>query len=245
MEWRVQAGGKVITALLMVALAFGDGRDRAVADAVFVGRTPCGAEARRFLGLPKTKRSFDPLSSTRLIEVLYLKGGRERREWLQQEAGPGGASVIIMQCDQRRMVQLNLRAKLYSEFPLVDWPARPTRETPTPETEPPAVTTTFDAVDTGERRRFGSYVAHRVTSTVTIDQAPWTEMTVSRSETDGWYVDLDAFGCFAGARQAFLSAEPVSRRVSGRHQFSVKGTARRGYLGLRRTTGSLLRGIGW
>ena len=42
----------LINALLTITLTFGDAHDRSAADAVFVGRTPCGPEARSFLAIP-------------------------------------------------------------------------------------------------------------------------------------------------------------------------------------------------
>lgn len=46
----------LISTLLTIALAFGGAHEAAATDAVFVGRTPCGPEARRFLGIPSTAR---------------------------------------------------------------------------------------------------------------------------------------------------------------------------------------------
>jgi hypothetical protein len=53
----------------------------------------------------KKRHSFGTTSST---EVLYLKGARERREFLYEQPGNGRPGhAVIMQCDQRRSVQLN------------------------------------------------------------------------------------------------------------------------------------------
>ena len=46
----------LISTLLTNALTSGDAHDRGAPDAVFLGRTPCGPEARRFLGIPPKAR---------------------------------------------------------------------------------------------------------------------------------------------------------------------------------------------
>jgi hypothetical protein len=65
-------------------------------------------------------------------------------------------------------VQLNLEAKLYSTSVLEDWPAQLKRGRAVPEGHGADVTTTFDAVDTGERRPAGRYLARRVRTTVMV-----------------------------------------------------------------------------
>ncbi len=62
----------------------------------------------------KKRHSFGSRSSRSATEVLYLKGARERREFLDQSGNTWPGHVTIMQCDQRRSVQLNPDAKLYS-----------------------------------------------------------------------------------------------------------------------------------
>jgi hypothetical protein len=126
MEWRVHAGGKVISALLTIALALGDGRENAAADAVFVGRTPCGAEARRFLGIPSQAPcefmawnlalSTDGTSRVKLGVVYgvgvpnepgFARGGTAAQlagSWSsKREAGATTGSVYQLTIDGRRM----------------------------------------------------------------------------------------------------------------------------------------------
>ncbi len=58
----------------------------------------------------KTRRAHGVGSST---DLLYLKGARERREFLYDSPGhTGQRHVMLMQCDQRHSVQLNPDAKL-------------------------------------------------------------------------------------------------------------------------------------
>jgi len=180
----------------------------------------------------KTRRSFGAASSRGMAEVLYLKGPRERRESVFEQSGgvarPGSAT--IMQCDQRRSVELNLDAKLYSASALEDSPARLTRGRPEPAGNGADVTTTFDAVDTGERRPAGRYVARRVRTTVTVEAGPGAHTPASTRETDGWYIDLPGLGCSAAATTGHFSALVVERGgLRDRHHYKTKGTASRGY----------------
>ena len=180
----------------------------------------------------KKRHSFGTPSSSGSTEVLYLKGGRERHEFLYEQAGnTGPGQATIVQCDQHRSVQLNLEAKLYSVSVLEDSSARLKVERPVPEGQGADVTTTFDAVDTGERRPAGHYVARRVRTTVTVEPSPGANSPPSTRETDGWYIDLPGLGCSDAATTAYVTANEVvgPSRLRDRHLYKTKGAARRGY----------------
>src|SRR5437016_2826881 len=72
----------------------------------------------------RKRHSFGTTSSRGTTEVLYLKGARERHEFLYEQPGKRPSFATIMQCDQRRSVQLNPEAKLYAVSVLEDWSAR-------------------------------------------------------------------------------------------------------------------------
>jgi hypothetical protein len=180
----------------------------------------------------KKRHSFGSTSSRGTTEVLYLKGARERREFLYEQpgnTGPGHATIV--QCDQRRSVQLNPEAKLYSVSVLKDWSEQFKRRRPLPEGQGADVTTTFDAVDTGERRRVGGYVARRVRTTVTVEPGPGANTPASKRETDGWYIDLPGLGCSDAGTTAYLTVgEGVGPGgLLDRHHYKTKGAARPGY----------------
>ena len=180
----------------------------------------------------KKRHSFGTASSMAITEVLYVKGARERREVLYQQSGNAGPGyATIMQCDQRRSVQLNPEAKLYSVSALEDWSGHFRRRRPPPEEQGADVTTTFDAVDTGERRRVGHYVARRVRTTVTVKPTPGANTTESMRESDGWYIDLPGLGCSDAETTAHLAVGEVVRPggLRDRHHYKTKGAARRGY----------------
>lgn len=180
----------------------------------------------------KKRHSFSSTSSSGTTEVLYLKGARERREFLYEQLGnTGPGHATIMQCDQQRSVQLNVEAKLYSVSVLNDWSQQFKRRRALPEGQGADVTTTFDTVDTGERRRVGRYVARRMRTTVTVEPSPGANTLASTRETDGWYIDLPGLGCSDTETTAYLivgeSVGPGGLR--DRHHYKTQGAARRGY----------------
>src|SRR5215470_3483432 len=133
----------------------------------------------------RTQRAFGP--TARSTEILSLKGARERREEIVEAPGRKESRYItITQCDRQRTIQLNVAARLFgisnlrTPLPWL-WYRRPV-----PEATGADVTTTFDAVDTGERRTIGHHVARRVWSTVTVEPSAGAQTPWSRSETDGW-----------------------------------------------------------
>ena len=180
----------------------------------------------------KKRHSFGNTSSRGTTEVLYLKGARERHEFIveqPEDTSPGYATII--QCDRRRSVQLNPEAKLYSVSVMEDWSARLKGGRPVSEGQGADVTTTFDAVDTGERRRAGRYVARRVRTTVTVESSPGANTPPSTRETDGWYIDLPGLGCSDTATTAYLTTGEVvgPGGLRDRHHYKTKGGASRGY----------------
>jgi hypothetical protein len=181
----------------------------------------------------KKRHSFGPTSSTSTTEVLYLQGARERREFLYDYSGSRSLGyATVTQCDQRRSVQLNPEAKIYSVSVLEDWSAQFKRGRPVPEGQGADVTTTFDAVDTGERRPAGHYVARRVRTTVTVEPSPGANTSPSTRETDGWYIDLPGLGCSDAATTAYVSVGEAVRPggLRDRHHYKTKGAASRGYV---------------
>ena len=181
----------------------------------------------------KKRRALGTASSSRTTELLYLKGARERRELtFERRSGDAPAgSATISQCDQRRSVQLNLVAKLYAVSVLEDFSERRTRRPPLPEGQGADVTTTMDAVDTGERRQVGRYVARRVRTTITVDPSSGANTPASTREIDGWYIDLPGLGCSKQTATGYLTVGEVVRPggLQDRQQYLTKGAARRGY----------------
>jgi hypothetical protein len=215
--------GRRSVLLLAIALA--------VAPVILAQTRPIPAFVPTFADLMIKKRhSFGGTLSRSTTEVLYLKGARERREFLYEQPGTTGPRhATVMQCDERRSVQLNLDAKLYAVSVLRDSEQFEPRR-PLPEGQGADVTTTFDAVDTGERRRVGRYVARRVRTTVTVEPSPGAKTPASTKETDGWYIDLPGLGCSEAETTAYLIVEGVGLGgLRDRHHYKTTRAARLGY----------------
>ena len=195
----------------------------------------------------KTRRTFDHENSSISTTIVYLKGARQRTEdtfdWLPRASASTGSKrthvgTHITQCDERRSVLLNEEAKTYAYSPIED-PSVYLRRAQTAASRPPQpeptggdVTITIDAVDTGERRTMGRYIARRVITTTMTEPGPGTSTPASDSKQDGWYVDLPSTNCWEqGDRSetfvytiAWLSDAP-----SDRVHLNRLGTAHRGY----------------
>jgi hypothetical protein len=178
----------------------------------------------------KTRHTLDAAFPLVHNQVLYLKGARERIEsvYVGFESDPAGG-ITIIQCDERRSIQLNADANTYSVHVMKDW-SRAILGPPLREPQGADVTTTSDAVDTGERRQVGHYVARRVRTTVTVEPSIGANTPPSRTETDGWYVDLPGLGCSGTEATAYVTGEVVSSGgVADSHHYKTIGRARRGY----------------
>jgi hypothetical protein len=194
----------------------------------------------------KKRHVLSAASSSGTTELLYLKGARERREFtFERPSGNARAgSATISQCDQRRNVQLNLEAKLYTVSILEDSSEWLMRRRALPEGHGADVTTTVDAVDTGERRQVGRYVARRVRTTITVEPSPGANTPASTRGTDGWYIDLPGLGCSKATTTTYLALGEVVRPggLPDRHHYVTKRAARRGYA-IEETTRSTQPGL--
>lgn len=194
-------------------------------------RSGSGFAVPDFADLTITTRASFGAERSSTTTTLYLKGSRERLESvfapLLDNAGTRHAS--IQQCDQRRSIHLNLDARIYAVAKFVDLSSGIDREAPLQEPQGPVVTTTVDAVDTGERRQVGRQVARRVRTTVVVSPSAGANTPASRREIDGWYVDLPGRGCLDREAVATMLADVNPNGPRDRHRYEAKGTARRGY----------------
>jgi hypothetical protein len=184
----------------------------------------------------KTRQTFGERSSTESIQVVYLKGPRERFEYIVERPRAAESHlVLIYQCDKRQTLELNAEAKIYGASPFEEWSEHLKRLRPVAQPQPNGadVTIATDAVDTGERRRLGNHVARHVRTRVTVEAMPGANTRPRTEETDGWYLDLPGISCSnAGdtATGVFLSGEVVRPGgVRDRLHFKTLGNAPRGY----------------
>jgi len=196
----------------------------------------------------KTRHAFERENSSINTAIVYLKGARQRREdivdfppHVTAKTGSTRTHIrtSITQCDERRTVMLNDEAKTYVYSPIEDpsfylrRAAQLAARRP-PESEPAGgdVTITIDAVDTGERRTMGRYVARHVITTTRTESGPGTSMPPGENSQDGWYIDLPSANCWDWGDSpepfTFMSLQRAGA-PDDRVHIKRRGTARRGY----------------
>jgi len=177
----------------------------------------------------KTRRTNGHRHSTE--ETLYLKGARQRSEYVIQNAGSTMDRVSITQCDEKLRLNLNNKEKTYASFPIEDWAtrAKQTRPTPPPEMTGADVTVTIDSVDTGERRKLGSHELRHVKTTTKVEPGAGAVKQPSITEVDGWYIDLPGLSCRESRGVGFGYVVATSGK---RDHIQIKrlGTAPHGYV---------------
>jgi hypothetical protein len=176
----------------------------------------------------KTRRTDGNRHSTE--ETLYLKGARQRSEYVIRNAGSTIDRVTITQCDEKLRLNLNNQQKTYASFPIEDWTTQAKRPRPTSQQEMTGsdVTVTIDSVDTGERRKIGCHEIRHVKTTTKVEPAAGAVMQPSITEVDGWYIDLPGLSCRESRGVGFGYVAATSGKRD-RIQIRRLGTASRGY----------------
>lgn len=153
----------------------------------------------------KTREVGDDRFTTQITTTVYLKGAWQRRE--MDYRFPSGSAqgragdIVITRCDDHTTLLLNPAANVFARSKIMPtgyvsvsvtkhWSATHVHESAGAE-----VTTTVNTVDTGERRKVGSYTARHVIKTTTTLPAPGAGTPRSESVEDGWYIDLPPLGC--------------------------------------------------
>ena len=133
-----------------------------------------------------------------------IKGARERSE---SSSGYGGDMVKITQCDLKRIIQISENTKKYVITPMETGDSTPAAGSPGGASAPTGpsrrggvVTYVTTAVDTGERKEMFGFTARHVKSSMSMESSPDAcNQIKQRTETDGWYVDLNIeFNCQTG-----------------------------------------------
>jgi hypothetical protein len=159
------------------------------------------------------------------VTTRFFKGARQRGETNVGDQHAGYPYILL--CDQRVQYSLNLANKTYISMPL-DFKER-ARQFPAkqPETSAGELTVTTDAVDTGERRKAGSYEARHIKTTITAEPGPGAIGKASKTIVDGWYIDIPGMNCRDASEQE-IGWSTLWSGHSDRIIFKQVGKARRG-----------------
>ncbi len=169
-----------------------------------------------------------------------IKGARERSERHQKIASmPAGMNmdmIDITQCDMRRTIQINDRARKYLITPMEsENSASDTATMGRPATAGPpqrggTVTYVSSTSDTGERKQVFGFTARHLKSTMSTESSPDACSRENlRIERDGWYIDLNTeFSC-AIERPLQVNMRAPRPGCQDRVRFRRNGAIRLGY----------------
>jgi hypothetical protein len=176
----------------------------------------------------RTKTSFgDQTSET----TLFYKGRRQRFE---QNAG-SMRIVNLMECDLRRTILINDRARKYMITPFGKTDSSTAADSSVDSSASQQtrrggiVTYIMTATDTGERKQMFGLTARHIKTATSVEPSPEAcDQSKSRSESDGWYVDLQLPDC---NQEAYASANRRANRSQCEDEIRYKqtGTAKLGY----------------
>lgn len=140
-------------------------------------------------------RTKNTMAGNTSESAVYIKGARQRTE---MKMGPGMTMTSVLQCDQKRVVQINDSCKVYMVAPTDEEESATTPAAPPAPATPVKKTTrggviTFvsTTTDTNERKTMFGYQARHLKSNMKSESSP-DACTKSdfRMEADGWYANL-------------------------------------------------------
>jgi len=134
------------------------------------------------------------------VTTRYLKGARERTE--HSSEGVSTQLVVpfaatITQCDEGKMIHLNLHQKTYHSFnvPRSNHSRPMGQSVRSQHSNGPEVLVTVHWTDTGERRQVGGYEAHHIKTTIKITPSKGAAIRRGKVKADSWYLDLPDMNC--------------------------------------------------
>jgi hypothetical protein len=173
-----------------------------------------------------------------------IKGSRERSETAINAGSYSMKNTSITQCDQRRTIQINDRARKYfiTSMDADDGSADSTTTPGAPAATGDSrrggvVTMTINTVDTGERKEMFGFTARHLKRTMSMQSsADACNQTQMKIETDGWYINLE-YGLTCGSnRQPQTGRRPAAAGCRDRYEYKTTGPANLGYPLLETTT---------
>src|SRR5712692_10234127 len=187
----------------------------------------------------KTTISGQDMQSTAMI-----KGLRERSE--TSMGGMNMSMVSVTQCDLKRTIQINDRARKYIITPMEsdDSPGGASgggmgaSAGGGDSRRGGVVTMTINTTDTGERKEMFGFTARHLKRTMTSQTSPDAcQQQQMKMETDGWYINLEyGLSCGGSARPPQMGSRMAPRGCQDRYQFKRTGPVNLGYPLIETTT---------
>jgi len=179
----------------------------------------------------KTTMAGMPTQSTTMI-----KGLRERSETNMSMGGMNMSQTSITQCDLRRTIQINDRARKYMISPM---DADEANGASTSAAAGPAtgdtsrrgglVTMTVNTIDTGERKQMFGFTARHLKRTIMSQSSPDAcGQQQMKFETDGWYINLE-YGLSCPTQRPPQRPGMASTGCRDRYQYKHNGPSNLGY----------------
>ncbi|MGQ0763775.1 MAG: hypothetical protein ACT4OT_17410 [Acidobacteriota bacterium] len=175
------------------------------------------------------------VSGQTMQSTTMIKGQRERSETSVSAGTYTMTTVNLTQCDLKRTIQINDRARKYLITPMDDGTSSGSTLTGTPRTGAPAtrggvVTMTVNTVDTGERKVVMGFTARHLKRTTIMESSPDAcSQQKMKIETDGWYINLEyGINCPAANRGSDW-ASTTTGGCRDRYIYKTTGPANIGY----------------
>ena len=175
------------------------------------------------------------VSGQSIQSTTMIKGQRERSETSVSAGAYTMSTVNITQCDMKRTIQINDRARKYLITPMDDGSSSDSTSTGAARTSSPAtrggvVTMTVNTVDTGERKEIMGYTARHLKRTTIMESSPdaCTQQKM-KIETDGWYINLEYGLTCPANRSSYSGGATSSGGCRDRYVYKTTGPANIGF----------------
>lgn len=173
-------------------------------------------------------KSRQTVSGQAMENTTMIKGKRQRTETMN------GMMVSVTQCDMQRSIQINTAAQTYQIAPFDD-AATNNSSIQNPNSKIPnqkggTITMLVTNKDTGERKQMFGYPAKHIITTMEMNSSPDAcNLTKSKMQFDGWYIDADfALECDQNRRYANYQ-KPASGGCEDKFDTKTVGTVKKGY----------------
>ena len=163
-----------------------------------------------------------------------IKGARERNETSVNAGGFSMNTVNITQCDMRRTIQINDRARKYLIAPMdSDSSTGDTTTGGAPSAggarRGGVVTLSINTVDTGERKEMFGFTARHLKRTTMMESSPDAcNQQRMKIETDGWYINLE-YGLSCPANRPPQTGRAAAAGCRDRFVYHNTGPTNLGY----------------